>query len=192
MSIPAYPDWLNADALTVAPRLLGCELVSYTPAGSCGGKIVEVEAYYGPTDPASHAYRGKTSRNAPMFDSGGTLYIYLSYGIHFCLNLVTGPNEAAQAVLIRALEPTLNIELMQQRRGHMALTNLTTGPGKLTQALGLTQAQSGQHLGQSLRLIEHPHLASSTIRQGARIGIRQGREVPWRYWINDNPFVSRI
>lgn len=184
--------WLTQDALTVAPRLLGCQLISRTPAGETGGRIVEVEAYHGVQDPASHAYRGRTARNAPMFEAAGAIYVYFTYGMHTCVNLVTGPAGEAQAVLIRALEPTRGLELMRTRRAGRELTQLTNGPAKLTQALGLTLTQSGSHLGD--QLILHPPadpVDPALIRTGPRIGIKQATDLPWRFWLASNPFVSR-
>jgi len=184
--------WLTSDALEVAPQLLGCELISQTATGETAGRIVEVEAYHGAIDPASHAYRGRTIRNAPMFEAGGTVYAYFTYGMHTCVNITTGPAGEAQAVLIRALEPTRGIELMRARRPDRALVQLTNGPAKLTQALGITLAQSGSRLGEQLRL-EPPAspIEPSHIHTGPRIGIKQAIDRPWRFWLAGNPFVSR-
>jgi DNA-3-methyladenine glycosylase len=150
--------WLTADALTVAPQLLGWELISHAGGADTGGRIVELEAYHGSIDPASHAYRGLTPRTAPMFEAGGAIYVYLSYGIHTCLNLVTGPAGEAQALLIRALEPTRGLDVMATRR-HLPWPlssadhrRLARGPGSLGQALGITRALSGTHLGEVLEL----------------------------------------
>lgn len=130
-------------ATEVAPDLLGWELVFANAAGEAGGIITETEAYMGADDPASHAFRGPSQRNQVMFGPPGYAYVYFTYGLHYCLNVVTGAAGEASAVLIRALEPTRGIELMQQRRGVKNLTNLTTGPAKLTQALGLDRALNG-------------------------------------------------
>jgi DNA-3-methyladenine glycosylase len=184
--------FLSQDVLTVAPALLGCELISRTPEGEAGGRIVEAEAYQGAIDPASHAYRGLTPRTAPMFAGGGTIYIYLSYGLHTCLNIVTGPAGKAQAVLIRALEPTTGLGLMARRRGTDKPRLLTSGPGRVGQALGLNLTQSGQPLGQTLEL-RHPAapLDPALIMSGPRIGIRQAVDRPWRFWLMNNPHISR-
>ncbi|GAC1371320.1 MAG: DNA-3-methyladenine glycosylase [Candidatus Saccharimonadales bacterium] len=142
MDIVAYSElsaehkWLTADALEVAPKLLGWELVTSVGGIETAGRIVEVEAYHGAADPASHAFRGESPRNAPMYRGGGYIYTYRSYGIHTCMNLVTGEGGAAQAVLIRALEPTIGLDVMAGRRG---LTNprlLAAGP-----RIGISAAQ---------------------------------------------------
>ena len=111
-----------------------------------------MEAYHGATDPASHAYRGRTARTAPMFERGGAIYVYFSYGVHTCVNIVTGPAGEAGAVLIRALEPTAGLDTMAGRRGTTDPLRLTSGPGKLTQALGIGLDLSGTRLGQTLSL----------------------------------------
>ncbi len=148
---PQY-DWLLGDALTVAPALLGWEIITHAGGVRTAGRIVEVEAYHGAGDPASHAYRGLTPRTGPMFEAGGTIYVYFSYGVHNCLNIVTGPAGEAQAVLIRALEPTTGAEVMAARRGLTDPRLLTSGPGRLTQALGITLADSGTRLGGRISL----------------------------------------
>jgi DNA-3-methyladenine glycosylase len=193
MTIPALNivDFLLGDSIDVARGLLGRELVSSAGGGvTTGGIIVETEAYHGLDDPASHAFRGKTDRTAPMFEAGGTLYVYLSMGIHNCLNIVTGPAGVGQAVLIRALEPTLGIERMIGRRGTDKLTNLASGPGKLTQALGVTRQLSGTRLGQTLSLRE-PNVPKPKVATSPRIGISKAVDYPWRFYVPDNPFVSR-
>ncbi len=188
----ALESWLSQDVLTVAPQLLGCRLWSQTPDGEAGGIIVEVEAYHGALDPASHAYRGRTPRNAAMFARGGTIYVYLSYGLHTCLNIVTGPIGEAQAVLIRALEPTLGLELMSARRHTTNPLLLTRGPGRVGQALGLSTSLSGQPLGPTVNLQPRLRpLSPAQIATGRRIGIRQAADRPWRFWIKDSLYLSR-
>jgi DNA-3-methyladenine glycosylase len=188
---PNY-DWLEQDSLIVAPNLLGWELVSHTGGAETAGRIVEVEAYHGTTDPASHAWRGLTTRTEPMFERGGAVYVYLSYGVHACINIVTGRAGEASAVLIRALEPTVGLELMARRRGTSDPLGLASGPGKLTQALGITLDLSGSRLGQSLSLLppESP-VTPAQIATGPRIGIRRAADRPWRFYLRDNSFVSR-
>ena len=148
---PDY-DWLEQDSLTVAPLLLGWELVSRAGGVETAGRIVEVEAYHGTDDPASHAYRGLTNRTAPMFERGGAIYVYLSYGINYCVNIVTGPAGEASAVLIRALEPNTGLEIMARRRHTSDPLRLASGPGKLTHALGIGLGLSGSRLGETLAL----------------------------------------
>jgi DNA-3-methyladenine glycosylase len=176
----------------VAPQLLGCTLISRTPEGEVAGRIVEVEVYHGASDPASHAYRGLTPRTKPMFAAGGAIYVYLSYGLHTCVNIVTGPAGEAQAVLIRALEPMAGQELMAIRRGTTNSRLLARGPGRVGQALGISRTMSGQTLGQTLTLIRPAvPLAASDMGVGPRIGIRQAADRPWRFWLTHSPFVSR-
>jgi DNA-3-methyladenine glycosylase len=179
-------DFFARSVHEVAPELIGATLLM----GDVGGAIVEVEAY-DQEDPASHAYGGRTARNATMFGPAGYAYVYRSYGIHWCLNLVCGTENDAEAVLIRALEPTAGIELQQQRRGMEDLRELCSGPGKLCQALSIT----GQHDGLPLdrppfRLEERRGVPQ--IATGPRIGITRAAELPWRYGLLGSPFLSRV
>ena len=165
----------------VAPALIGVTLL----VDGVGGRIVEVEAY-DHEDPASHGYRGRTERNASMFGPPGRAYVYRSYGIHWCLNFVC---EEAGAVLIRALEPTHGLEQMAARRGTDEPRLLAAGPGRLTQALGIT----GEHDG---LVLDRPpfelYAADETeIEVGPRIGITKAAELPWRYAESGSRFVSR-
>lgn len=183
---------LNQDSLIVAPQLLGWELISHSPDGVTGGYIVEVEAYHGQEDPASHAFRGLTTRTAPMFAAGGTIYVYLSYGLHTCLNIVTGPAGQAQAVLIRALGPTQGLELMQTRRHQTNPLLLTNGPGRVGQALGISRELSGTRLGDVLELRAPTQpVAQNQISRGPRVGVSQAADKTWRFWLAGNPYVSR-
>lgn len=184
------------DTVVVAQRLLGQKMVRRLPGGeTLAGIIVETEAYC-TGDPACHAYRGKTARNATMFGPPGHAYVYFTYGLHMMLNLVCAEEGLAEAVLIRALEPTEGLELMRDRRGGiLADRQLTNGPGKLAQALGLTRSE---HDGRDvtdpagdLQVLPHA-LPSFEIVAATRIGISQGIDLPWRFYIKDNPFVSRI
>jgi DNA-3-methyladenine glycosylase len=154
-----------------------------------GGRIVEVEAY-APDDPASHSFRGRTRRNTAMFGAPGTLYVYRSYGIHWCANVVCGPEGVGSAVLLRALEPTAGIDEMRARRGLDDIGLLCSGPGRLSQALALSGEQNGLALGLApFQLI--PAREREDAVSAPRVGITRARELPWRYAIRDSPFVSR-
>lgn len=181
------------DTVEVARKLLGAVLVHFSPEGLTSGIIVETEAYLSRDDPACHAARGKTKRNAVMFGPPARAYVYFIYGNHYCFNVVTGREGAGEAVLIRALEPLEGLDLMQKRRGErQKKNNLTSGPGKLCQAMGI----SIRHNGSSL--LEYPlFLAAGTapedslIGVSGRIGINQGQDKQLRFFIRENPFVSR-
>jgi DNA-3-methyladenine glycosylase len=169
----------------VAPELIGVTLL----VDGVGGRIVEVEAY-DQDDPASHGFRGRTARTASMFGPSGHAYVYRSYGVHWCLNLVCAKEGRAEAALVRALEPTQGLEAMRERRGVEAARALCSGPGKLCQALGVTRAHDG------LPLDEPPFelLARETeppLAVGPRIGITRAVEQPWRYGLAGSPFLSR-
>jgi len=184
----------------VAKELLGKTLVHKTDEGIISGKIVETEAYLGQKDPESHAYRGITERNRIMFGPAGKAYIYLVYGNHYCLNVVTEKDGIGGAVLIRALEPQEGIELMKkQRRIDQSLTCLTNGPGKLTKALGITGSMNGADLTGNKLFITSPSTSGKKkspskdlrIVITGRIGIRKGKNLPYRYYIEGNRFVSQ-
>jgi DNA-3-methyladenine glycosylase len=169
----------------VAPALIGATLL----VDGVGGRIVEAEAY-DQEDPASHGYRGRTPRNASMFGPPGHAYVYQSYGIHWCLNLVCEDEGVASAVLIRALEPTHGLEHMRERRGLEAERLLCSGPGRLCQALAVTHEHDGRPLDRP------PFELLATQREvevvaGPRIGITQAAELPWRYAEAGSRFLSR-
>jgi DNA-3-methyladenine glycosylase len=169
----------------VAPDLIGVTLLF----NGVGGRIVEVEAYHH-TDPAAHSYGGMTERNAIMFGPPGFVYVYRSYGIHWCLNFVCEQNGSASAVLIRALEPTDGLPAMRRRRGLKEERMLCSGPGKLGQALAITRAQNGLALDKppfELRARE----AEPEIVTGPRIGLTKAADVPWRYGLKGSPFLSK-
>lgn len=178
------------DTLTLSKRLLGCTLVHESPEGRTAGIIVETEGYL-QGDPACHAYRRKSARNAPMFESAGTCYVYLIYGMHYCVNISSGAKDVGEAVLIRALEPTEGIELMQKRRKTTDVKNLCSGPAKLVQAMGITLDFNFLTLDSD----EFHCLPSSTndfsIVTTTRIGITQGADLPYRFYVEGNKFVSR-
>jgi DNA-3-methyladenine glycosylase len=169
----------------VAPELIGATLL----VDGVGGTIVEVEAY-DQDDPASHGFGGLTARTASMFGPPGHAYIYRSYGIHWCLNLVCAPEGRAEAALVRALEPTRGLDAMRARRGLDAALSLCSGPGKLCQALGVTRVHDG------LALDEPPFEltargAEPKLAIGSRIGITRAVEEPWRFGLAGSPFLSR-
>lgn len=185
------------DAVTVARDLLGCYLVHRDAAGMTGGRIVEDEAYVA-EDPAAHSFRGKTPRNAVMFGPPGRAYVYRIYGLYDCVNVVTGPDGAGEAVLIRALEPALGIDLMRERRKTADLRGLCSGPGKLTQALGITRRQNGASLLDSPLQVwsrESLHGAepvdAEAIVQTTRIGITKAADRPLRFYLRYSGFISR-
>lgn len=185
--------------LTVAKDLLGRFLVHRTAASTLVGRIVEVEAYLGEKDPASHAYRGRTRRNEVMFGEGGHLYVYFTYGMHFCSNVVTDRAGKGRAVLLRALEPIAGTERMYANRGldafiekHHIPPELTNGPAKLCEALEIAREQNGADLlGDRVFLTHGEPSLRREIVSSRRIGIRQGLERRWRFYVKGSPFVSR-
>jgi DNA-3-methyladenine glycosylase len=179
------PDFFARSVHEVAPDLIGVTLL----VDGVGGRIVEVEAY-DQEDPASHAHRGRTARNAVMFGPPGHAYVYRSYGIHWCLNLVCREEGAPEAVLLRALEPTSGLGLQRSRRGVEDLRGLCSGPGKLCQALGIT----GEHDGLALdlppfELVERE--GAPEIVTAPRVGITRATELSWRYLEAGSPYLSR-
>jgi len=180
--------------LEVAQDLLGKVLVHRTGAGMTSGVIVEVEAYVGESDPACHAAPGPTKRNAPLYGSPGHAYVYLNYGVHYLVNVVTEPAGCPAAVLIRALEPVEGVELMAIRRAPdgraIERRDLCRGPGNLTRALGITLAQNRLDLTSSQLCIENRGFRRGRVSWGPRIGIRVGVDRRWRCWISGNPSVS--
>jgi DNA-3-methyladenine glycosylase len=169
----------------VAPDLIGVTLL----VDGVGGRIVEVEAY-DQEDPASHGYRGRTPRNASMFGPPGHAYVYRSYGIHWCLNLVCAGEDVAEAVLIRALEPTAGIEQQRRRRGVDDVRALCSGPGKLCQALGITREHDGLALDRPPFRLQARNDAPEIVT-APRIGLTRATELSWRYLEADNRYVSR-
>ncbi|QOY64029.1 DNA-3-methyladenine glycosylase [Lysobacter sp. H21R4] len=184
-------DFYQRPATELAPALLNKLLV--TTEGRAG-RIVEVEAYTDSGDPASHSHRGPTPRNATMFGPPGHLYVYLSYGIHWCANVVCGQEGQGTAVLIRALQPVAGLERMREARGKARSDlDLCRGPARLAQALGISGEDDGTDLLRGpIRLLGDgcpppPHPVSSP-----RIGITRATELPWRWYVPDNPHVSRL
>ena len=181
------------DPRMVAEDLLGAMLVSTVDGARTAGRIVETEAYLGADDPGSHAStRGVTERNRVMYGVPGTVYVYFTYGMHHMLNLVTEPEGTAGAVLVRAVEPVAGTETMVARRAGRSGPDLTNGPGKVAQALGVDLSDNGTTLGNG-RLSVHEPAASAAQETGVsgRIGLGEGHELPLRYYLVDNPYVSR-
>ncbi len=176
----------------VARDLVGLRLVHDTPRGRLSGRIVEVEVYAGARDPASHAYRGLTLRNAVMFGPPGHAYVYFTYGMHHCINVVTGREGSASAVLIRALEPVEGEEEMRTRRGVVPRERLARGPGCVTSALALTLSANGADLTRPPLWVsrEAPVRGPHRLVRGPRIGIRKAVEKPWRLFLLGHPCVS--
>jgi DNA-3-methyladenine glycosylase len=180
-------DFFNRSVHLVARELIGCRLFF----AGCGGTIVETESYER-DDPACHAYVGLTDRTEVLFGPPGRAYVYLSYGIHSLLNFVAEPEGDAAAVLIRALEPTAGIEAMRARRGDRPDRDLCSGPGKLTEALGIGLEQNGAELGvDPFRLLPPPPGTRLEVLTGPRIGITKAVDRPWRFCAAGNPNVSR-
>lgn len=188
------------DTLTLAQKLLGCALVSQHPDGQTAGIIVETEAYL-TNDPACHAYRKKSVRNAAMFGPAGTVYVYLIYGIYHCINVVSAAEGVGEAVLIRAIEPTEGAELMEMRRMSQTKSGkvpvfkrqqLCNGPAKLVQALGISLLDhNGTSLSTGSLSINSPSLVDFEMVTTTRIGLTQGVDLPYRFYVKNNPFVSR-
>jgi DNA-3-methyladenine glycosylase len=175
----------------VAKNLLGKFLVKNMENKKLVVKIVETEAYLGEIDPASHAYKGKSIRNKIMYEEGGILYIYLIYGKYYCLNIVTERKGKPASVFIRAVEPISGIEEMIKLRKVEDIHKLTNGPGKLCQALGITKEDNGLDISKNLIYITEGRREALEIVKSSRVGIKEGRENLWRFYIKDNPFVSK-
>jgi DNA-3-methyladenine glycosylase len=169
----------------VAPELVGCTLL----VDGVGGPIVEVEAYDG-DDPASHGFRGRTARNAAMFGPPGHAYVYRSYGIHWCLNLVCGAEGVAEAALVRALEPAQGVDRMEERRGLAGPRLLCAGPGRLCEALGVTGSHDGLPLDEPPFALL-PRQDAVQVASGPRVGIARAADLAWRYGLAGSPFLSR-
>jgi DNA-3-methyladenine glycosylase len=183
---------LNLDTLSVAKQLLGYTLIHESQEGITSGIIVETEGYL-QGDPACHAYRRKSERNAPMFGEAGTIYVYQIYGMHFCVNISTNQKDIGEAVLIRALEPVNGIELMKERRKTDSVKNLCSGPGKLVQAMAIHKGMNHWNiLENDLKIIPPKiEISENGIITTTRIGITQGADLPYRFYLKDNKFISR-
>lgn len=182
-------DGLNLPAEIVAPRLLGCELVREIDGRILRGRIVETEAY-NQADAASHSYKGRTPRTDIMFGPAGYLYVYFTYGMHYCCNVVTGGEGQGAAVLIRALEPLEGQTVMARNRKRE--DELTNGPAKLCEALQIKKTLNGHDLRQApLELVLKPTVPLAEIVQTTRIGISQAKDMPWRFYLRNNNFISK-
>lgn len=181
---------LLTDASTAAKRLLGCVLERNIDGQRMFFRIVETEAY-DQTDAASHSYNGRTPRTDVMFGPAGHLYVYFTYGMHYCCNIVVGEEGYGAAVLIRAIEPLANYSLLKEYRKGKSGVDMTNGPAKLCQALAIDKTMNGHDLKkQPLRLIIKPRLSDSGVVTTHRIGISKAKDVPWRFYIADSPYVS--
>jgi len=186
------------DVHIVAKELLGKFLVRRVGRKYLKGKIVEVEAYDGSVDKAAHTYGGKTKRNEIMFNEGGFLYVYFTYGMHFCSNVVTGKINEGKAVLLRAVEPLSMLDIMALNRfgkkniSTLELKNLTNGPAKICEAFGIMRSDNGTDLlGNEIFILNSQKLSENKIAASVRIGIKKSVDLPWRYYIKNNSFLSR-
>jgi DNA-3-methyladenine glycosylase len=189
---------LDRHSTEVGPDLLGCVLEHETADGLVAVMLTEVEAYEGRVDPASHAYRGRTARNVVMFGPAGHAYVYFTYGMHFCVNVVCMPAGTASAVLLRAGQVVAGEELARRRRSARKGSvrrdrDLARGPARLCQALGIDRKLDGADLcvpDSPLRLRAPGSDQKSLVRTGPRVGVREGADVPWRFWLDGEPTVS--
>ena len=193
--MPGSPDLselLAAPAPDSAPLLLGAVLRHATPAGTVAVRITEVEAYAGADDPGSHAYRGRTPRTDVMFGPPGRLYVYFTYGMHHCCNVVVGPAGTASAVLLRAGEVVEGLELARLRRPAATRDReLARGPARLCSALGIDGSGNGADLREGpLTLTPAGRVPLTQLRTGPRVGLRLAADVPWRFWLDGEPSVS--
>jgi len=191
-------NFYKRELLTVAKELLGNILVKKDENKILAGRIVEVEAYDGETDAAAHTFTGKSKRNEVMFNEGGLLYVYFTYGTHHCCNVVTGIEGKGTAVLIRAVEPTTGIDTMIQNRFKRELLNakeifnLTSGPGKVCSAFSINKDHLGIDLtGDKIYLVKSKLKKNEQISVSKRIGITRSIDLQWRFFIKDNPYLSR-
>jgi DNA-3-methyladenine glycosylase len=193
-------EFLSGDAREIAPLLLGSVLTHHSPEGSVSVRITELEAYMGPgdslhPDPGSHTFRGPTRRNAPMFGHAGHLYVYFTYGMHYCANIVCGPAGHASAVLLRAGEIVDGLPLALARRPtSKSARDLASGPARLATALGLTTADSGRDALTHPFGLELPAAPPVDFSAGPRVGVAGhggSHDYPWRFWLTDDPTVSR-
>ncbi len=190
LTAPVLPrSFFDRPVLDVAPQLLGAILVH----GDVAVRLTEVEAYDGANDPASHAFRGRTARNAVMFGPPGHAYVYFTYGMHFCVNLVCGEQGRAAAVLLRAGKVVAGVEHARKRRPTGPDRDLARGPARLTKALDVDRALDGADVcdpRSPLRIVEGDRVPSEALRVGPRVGISAAADRPWRWWLDGDPTVS--
>ena len=188
-------EFYKRDTLTVARELIGCTLVSSVGGTETRGVIVEAEAYRGPIDPAAHSYKGRTERVRALYEGKGLAYIYLIYGMHWCLNISCGPEDSPDCVLLRALEPTGGVETMSKRRHTERIANLCSGPGKLTAALGVTRELYGTRVyDASSPLFVEAGEGDVPVETSKRVGIDYAGEAkywPWRFTLSGSKYVSK-
>ncbi|WP_433007461.1 DNA-3-methyladenine glycosylase [Kribbella sp. CA-294648] len=191
--MPVRRTLLAGPVLEVAPKLLGMVLRRSTPEGVVAVRLTEVEAYDGPNDPGSHAYRGQTPRNAVMFGPPGHLYVYFTYGMHFCMNISAGPAGQPSAILLRAGEIIEGVELARSRRANaVADRDLARGPARMCVALGIGREDDGVDLlaaGSPIQLLSGSRFDGEPAT-GPRVGLREAAEWDWRFWIPGDPTVS--
>lgn len=182
---------LGGDVVEVAKRLLGSYLVRTVDGRRMVGKIVETEAYH-QADAASHSYRGKTPRTEIMFGPAGYAYVYFTYGMHYCMNVVTGSEGEGSAVLIRALEPIEGVDMIRKNRPGITDISLMNGPAKLCKAFGIDKTFNGHDLANPpLQLVLRPSVSPREIAVTMRVGITRDRERPWRFYIKGSNYISR-
>lgn len=185
-------EFYSRPTLQVAVELLGKILIYEIEGIRLGGRLVEVEAYIGEDDPACHACRGQTPRNAIMYGDPGYLYVYFTYGNHYMLNIVTERKGFPAAVLLRGMEPMYGIDIMKKNRGVDKIAEIASGPGKMARALGITTAQKGLDVtGEQIYFINDRE-AGGEVWQSPRIGLSDGRDKLWRFYYPNNPHVSRM
>ncbi len=191
IATPLARSFYERNTAVVAFELIG-KILNFIQNGILfQGKIVETEAYFGLNDPASHAFRGPTPRTKVMFGPAGISYVYFTYGNHHCINVVTEKEDTPGAVLIRALEPLTGTQEMKKRRKMSEIKMLTNGPGKLTQAFGITRDDSGKDLTQnSFCISDESQKIDYSIKATTRIGISHAKEMPYRFYLISNPYVS--
>ena len=194
LSRPFDRDVLSGPVLDAGRELLGAVLEVDSPQGTVAVALSEVEAYAGLADPASHAFRGRTARNAVMFGPAGFLYVYFVYGMHWCCNVVCGPDGEPSAVLLRAGRVVAGEELARARRpAARSATELARGPARLTSTLGLVGTDTGADLldpASPIRLLAGTRVPDAAVRHGPRVGVAAAADVPWRIWTDGDPTVS--
>ena len=188
--MPGLAEALEGRVLDVAPRLLGAVISHETPDGTVAVRLTEVEAYDGPNDPGSHAHNGRTRRNEVMFGPPGHLYVYFTYGMHHCANVVVGSDGDPAAVLLRAGEVVAGIDLAGRRRKGAPARDLARGPARLCQALGVDLRHNGADLRSGPLTLTVTATPALDVRTGPRVGLRKAADRPWRFWLPGESSVS--